>query len=129
MARISRLWTKEEIDLLYLWANDVPLERIASRLKRTQSSVKSKAHELGLTLRPTVDHLSIKSVADILQCSRGSLLYWIEKGALVSRKSSPQTVSVPWRIKRSQLKKFYKANPNLRIFKNAPKESLEWLIG
>jgi hypothetical protein len=47
---LRRLWTAEEEDLLREWATKISVNRIAIRLKRSPSAVKSRALELGLSL-------------------------------------------------------------------------------
>lgn len=47
---LRRLWTAEEEELLREWATKISVNRIAIRLKRSPSAVKSRALELGLSL-------------------------------------------------------------------------------
>ncbi len=47
---LRRLWTAEEEELLREWAPKISVNRIAIRLKRSPSAVKSRALELGVSL-------------------------------------------------------------------------------
>lgn len=47
---LRRLWTTEEEARLREWATKISVNRIAIRLKRSPSAVKSRALELGLSL-------------------------------------------------------------------------------
>jgi hypothetical protein len=47
---LRRLWTAEEEESLREWATKISVNRIAIRLKRSPSAVKSRALELGLSL-------------------------------------------------------------------------------
>ena len=48
---LRRPWTHEEEQALRSWAANISVNRIAIRLKRSPSAVKSRALELGLSLR------------------------------------------------------------------------------
>ena len=47
---LRRLWTDDEEKKLREWATKISVNRIAIRLKRSPSAVKSRALELGLRL-------------------------------------------------------------------------------
>ncbi len=48
---LRRLWTPEEERMLREWATKISVNRISIRLRRSPSAVKSRALELGLSLR------------------------------------------------------------------------------
>ncbi len=48
---LRRLWTPDEERLLREWATKISVNRISIRLRRSPSAVKSRALELGLSLR------------------------------------------------------------------------------
>jgi hypothetical protein len=55
-APISKPWSDDDVAALrQLWAAGVTLQRAALRLKRSQSSVRSKAVQLGLVRPPRAE--------------------------------------------------------------------------
>jgi hypothetical protein len=51
MARIRRPWTWEEVEKLLNMAQKYPTSQIASEIGRPIPSVRTKAHELAISLR------------------------------------------------------------------------------
>jgi hypothetical protein len=51
MARIRRPWTWEEVEKLLNMAQKYPTAQIASEIGRPIASVRTKAHELAVSLR------------------------------------------------------------------------------
>jgi hypothetical protein len=51
MARIRRPWTWEEVEKLLNMAQQYPTSQIASEIGRPIPSVRTKAHELAISLR------------------------------------------------------------------------------
>lgn len=60
---LRRLWTPEEERLLREWATKISVNRISIRLRRSPSAVKSRALELGLSLRTREKVASARSNA------------------------------------------------------------------
>lgn len=126
MAKYQTLWTDEEEAILLALAESMPVERIAKKLNRSIVSVKDKLHLMGLKLKPTINNLSIQQIADLLNCDRSAVTYWIDKKALSAKRSSKKTGQ--WQVSYQSLKKLYEEKPNLRLWRKAPKENLDWLM-
>jgi len=125
----KKRWTDDEIELLYLWGGERPLIVIANKLKRSPASVQTKAFRLNITLKPELDSLNAKAIANLLHCHPRTIVWWIEKGELKAKKNDTSNKMSHWRIKRLHFKRFYQQHQNIAIFKNAPKENLDWLLG
>lgn len=123
-----KMWTDQEIDLLYLWGGERPIDEIASKLKRSHESIQAKAFRLNINLKPEVDSLTALAIAKLLQCDPKALVWWINKGELKANKNDASNKKSHWRIKRRHFKRFHLQHQNIHIFKKAPKENLEWLI-
>lgn len=126
MAKYQTMWTDEEEGILLALAESVPVERIAKKLNRSLASVRGKAQLMGLKLTPAVNNLSAQQIADLLNCDRTAIIYWINKKELNAKRSSKKTGQ--WRISCHSLKRLYENKPNLSIWKKAPRENLEFLM-
>jgi hypothetical protein len=64
MARIRRPWTWEEVEKLLNMAQKYPTSQIASEIGRPIPSVRTKAHELAISLRMDRDQRQDLFTAD-----------------------------------------------------------------
>jgi hypothetical protein len=64
MARIRRPWTWEEVEKLLNMAQQYPTAQIASEIGRPINSVRTKAHELAISLRMDRDQRQDLFTAD-----------------------------------------------------------------
>jgi hypothetical protein len=64
MSRIRRPWTWEEVEKLLNMAQQYPTAQIASEIGRPINSVRTKAHELAISLRMDRDQRQDLFTAD-----------------------------------------------------------------
>lgn len=121
-----RPWTQDEKDRFEELINVYPVDMIAQKMGRTRHSVISYARQNGFSTRADLDFYSVHHIAKMLNCRVGALIYWIEKRELNGKQNNKHAT---WRISSYSLKSFYKRKPNLRIWRKAPKENLDWLLG
>jgi hypothetical protein len=70
VARIRRPWTWEEVEKLLNMAQKYPTAQIASEIGRPINSVRTKPHELAISLRMDRDHRQDLFTADRAESCR-----------------------------------------------------------
>lgn len=72
-----RRWTEEEVDYLMSWFGKRTIQNICTNVGRTENSVLSKAHNLGLELKTNQEWMTISDFCEATNISRSSVQYWI----------------------------------------------------
>lgn len=129
MPKGQRLWTQEEVDTLYDLATVYPVESIAKQLNRSLGSVRGKARLLGIDSLSTEDEwFSVLQLSYLLKCTPFVILRLCKNGTLPFKWSAQTSNRGIRRIHRNDLKKLYKRRRSLKMWENAPPETLDWLF-
>jgi hypothetical protein len=121
-------WTQEEIEYLQEWAEHLPAEQIAKKLKKTTAQIEDKAHHLGINIKPIYDYWSAGELARLLDISYSIIATWVRRKELIANKSRNAKNS-HYRISRKNFKAFYLKYKNEKVcFRRVNQESLNWIL-
>jgi len=121
-------WTPEEVEYLQEWAEHLPAEQIAKKLKRTTAQVQDKSHYFGLSIKPVYDNWSTTELGKLLGISHETIRKWVIKGELIARQAKKIKGSV-YRINRKDFKVFYLQYRDRKYcFRRVNQESLNWIL-
>ncbi len=79
--REQRLWTAEEVETLQELAGELPVRRIAARLRRTQAAITNKLFTLGCS-RKIVEGYSQNELAQLMGVHHNKVGQWVARGFL-----------------------------------------------
>jgi excisionase family DNA binding protein len=121
-------WTPEETEYLIEWAEFLPVEQIAKRVNKSIKTVRNKAKDEKLNLRPIYDNWSTYELARLLGINNETIRKWITNGELVAKQARKIKGSV-FRITKENFKDFYlKYRDKKLCFRRVNKENLNWIL-
>lgn len=117
---MTYIWKKEEVDLLYWCAGEVPSQILqeyynyhALRRKlrtRGQRAIERKCVEFGLSVISVGEWISTGYIADTLYIHRNAVRQWIALAGLKAKKFT-DAPRARWYVKRSDLRDFARKHP------------------
>ena len=123
-----RRWTEREEELLTEWLGEIPIWKIAQKLKRNRLSVYRKCQELGLTTKTELDGWSSNQFAELIGADRDTVNLWIQQGKLKAEKLSKNHVSRYIITRRNFTDFYYQYQRSHGSLKRIPPEVLEWIL-
>lgn len=114
-------WSSDEEAFLAESIERVPLPKIARRLKRNPLAVRAKAQRMGLSVRPTLDHYSMRYLAASLGVDFTTVRWWVQKGYLKATPNGVRRLA----ISAKAFTQFCQKRPDI-VSKFDP-ELLDWL--
>lgn len=123
-----RRWTEREEELLTEWLGEIPIWKIAQKLKRNRLSVYRKCQGLELSTKTELDGWSSTQFARLIGVHRDTVTMWIRDGKLKAEKLSKNQVHRHVITRRNFTDFYYQYHQSLRSLKRIPPEVLEWIL-
>ena len=113
----GRPWSPEDIEILGSLAGDIPWPLVPGRFnsarpRRTEAALRRKADDLGLLRNCTGQYLTSGALQAIAGFNAERVRRWILRGQIPARRFG-QGQSYAWWIRRSDLRAFAQANPEV----------------